>query len=248
MATLSMERMKSQALSTLVGIFVASLALPASAMPIGSGNDGYDYLFKGNKLDWLSAGIYILDTDRGIQFDGTTVSSKLKTRQRLVYIGINAGRWFSVYGLGGEAEARIGAAPYSDPESVYGGGVRINLLDHEVTEPTLMEDRWRVNLGAQYTMNETSMGTVTWDWEELSVALTFGIVNDTLGNKYYTPESIVLYIGPIYSALDSDRFSEKDDIGMVGGMEIFFTDSISLDVEVQRFEDTSLGAGLNIHF
>lgn len=240
--------MKKLLSSTLAGIIVVGLTSVVSAVPIGSGNNGIDYLFKGNRLKWLSAGAYMVETKRGIELGDVGVSTTLRTRQQLVYLGIDAGRWLTIYGLGGGSEAKLGNGSYANSESVYGIGARFNVLDHELMEPVMMEDRWRVNLGVQYTQNETKQGLATWDWEELSVALTFGIVNDTRGNKYYTPESIVIYAGPIYSTLDGSNFSEKDNLGVVAGAEFFFTDSLSIDIEVQSFDETSMGAGLNIRF
>ena len=37
-------------------------------------------------------------------------------------------------------------------------------------------------------------------------------------------------------------------MGAVIGMEIFFMDTIVLDLEVQHFEETSAGVGINFHF
>jgi len=243
-----MTPMKKLTSLVFAGFIIVGLSSPGSAVPIGSDNEGMDYIFKGRRLKWLSAGAYVVETKRGITLGGTTVETTLSTRQQLGYIGVNIAPWMTLYGLGGGSEAKLGGGAYSSSDSVYGIGARFNVLNHEIMEPVMMEDRWRVSLGVQYSVNQTDVGPVTWDWDELSVALTFGIVNDTLGNKYFAPESILLYAGPIYSVLDSDRFAEKEDLGVVVGAEIFITDSLSLDLEVQSFDETSMAGGINIHF
>ena len=86
------------------------------------------------------------------------------------------------------------------------------------------------------------------EWDEISTSLTLELVNNTIGNKFYTPESISLYAGPIFSTFISDDFSEDNDFGVVGGLEIFIVDTVIFDVEIQHFGQTSFSAGINFRF
>ncbi len=231
---------------TVVAIAASSLSL--LAMPISSSNIPFDYIVSGRDLAFLSVGAYGVSAKRDIEWDGFGNTQKLSMRNFYGYVGVDLQKWITIYGLIGQSESKFGEMPYGDAENSYGGGIRLNLLHHFIREPVPMEDVVRVNLGAQFVRNEAESGFSTVEWDEVSAAVTMGLVNHTDGNKLFTPESIGFYAGPIYSTFVSDDFEAKDEFGIVAGMEIFFMDTITLDIELQHFEKTSVGGGINFHF
>jgi len=224
-------------------------ALSSHAMPISSSNMGIEYLVRGKDLSKLSLGLYGLQGEREITWNASGVTQTLESSKVLGYVGYDLLHWVTVYAVGGSTESKFGNADAADAETEYGIGFRANILNHFIREPMLMEDVLRVNLSCQYTRSEADVGGADLDWEEISVAATVGIVNHSDNDKLFAPESISLYVGPLYSTFESDDFEAEDEIGAVAGMEIFFMmDTIILDLKVQHFEETSVGGGINFRF
>ena len=217
-------------------------------MPISSSNLGNEYLVRGKDLSKFSIGRYGLQSEREIEWEGSGVTQTLESSKVLGYVGYDLLRWVTLYAVGGQSESKFGNADTADAETEYGIGFRANILNHFIREPVPLEDVVRLNLSAQYTRAEAEVGGMDLEWEDISVAATIGLVNHTEGLKYYAPESISLYIGPMYSVFESDDFKAKDEIGAVAGIEIFFMDTIVLDLKVQQFEETSVGGGINFRF
>jgi hypothetical protein len=232
-------------------IVVAALAVCSAAthaMPIGSSNIPFDYMVKGQDLSIIRLGLYGISTKREIKWDGTGVTQILKSKRSQGYLGVDLMPWLTVYGIAGQSESKFGTQPYGNAESSLGAGVLINVLHHFIHEPVLMEDVVRINLGAEWTRSSADTSFSSADWDEVAIALTFALINHVDTSKLFHPESIGLYIGPLYSRYISDDFEAKDEIGVVAGMEIFFTDTVSLDFEAQHFSETSAAGGINFHF
>lgn len=230
----------------LLSLFATPFML--TAMPIGSSNNPMEYLVKGRDLSWLSIGLYGSETKRSIERDATGLTTTLESRHVNGYIGIDALSWLTVYAIGGQSESKYGSLSYADGEAEYGVGIRANLLNHFLREPMLMEEDIRLNLGAHYRQSSSDLGATSIDWNEISAALTLALVNHSDRNKAFAPESVSIYAGPMFSTLLSDDFEAEDHAGAVAGIEIFFTDSVTLDIEVQHVGETSVGGGINLHF
>ena len=232
-------------LSVVIAIFASTLSI--SAKPIGGNNDPFDYLATGKDLSWLSMGVYGGEFKRNINFDNG-LNSNLKTTRINGYIGADIFKWITVYITAGSGESSVGESETADSEAEYGGGIRLNLLHHFICEPVPMEDVLRFNFDANYLHSSSDLNFETLEWDEMSASLTMELVNHTEGNKFFGPESIALYLGPIFSTLDSSDFKEDQNFGVIGGIEIYLVDTIVLDIEIQHFDETSASVGLNFHF
>jgi len=232
-------------LSVVIAILASSLTI--SAKPIGGNNEPFDYLITGKDLSWLSIGVSGGQFERNIDLDNG-LNSILKTTRAHGYVGADLFKWITVYGLIGTSESKVGESETADSESEYGGGIRLNLLHHFIAEPIPMEDVIRLNFDARYLGSSCDLNFQDLKWNEISASLTLELVNHTTGNKFFNPESIALYFGPIYSSLNSSDFSEDKCLGVTAGIEFFLVDTIVLDLEVQHFDETSVAAGLNFHF
>ncbi len=229
--------------------FLLGTILSVGAVPISSQDDPFDYAVRGPDLSAFSIGLYSMQTEREIKWDATGATQVLKQQKVQGYLGVDVLRWLTIYAVGGGSEAKFGDNATADSEGEYGVGFRASLLEHFIKEPVPMEDSLRLNLGGQYTRNSSDDGVGgNVEWNEITAELTLSIVNHTQGHKAFTPESISLYFGPLFSHYMSDDFETEDNMGAVAGMEIFFMDTIILDIEFQHFEETSAGVGINFHF
>lgn len=223
-------------------------AFPVCAAPLARSNEGFDYLFKDPVLSRMTAGVYGGEVNREIKFKYSSFESEMDSARVTAYLGISLLEWLNVYAIAGQNSAEMPGWGEADGEAIYGGGVSINLLNHFLREPIPMEDAFRLNLGLQILNTEAQFDFATIEWAEISGALTLSIINHTTGNKEYTPESIAIYLGPAFSYIRSSDIEGKDNVGVVGGLEIFFTDSFAIDFRVEYLEKASGSVGINLHF
>ena len=254
MATLSIPCMKkytylSQIVVTLSVLINATISM---AVPVGAGNEGIDYLIKDKDLSWLGAGVYYGKVEREVDLDtNPSENTILDVDRAYVYVSASPVNFLSLYVLAGSSDGNVDSENGNAETSSngdFGLGFRINLLEHFIKEPVPFEDRFRMNFGVEHVFSETEYDGKSVDWQKTDVALTFGVVNDTVGNKFFTCESIALYVGGIYSVLTSDDFEESKSAGGMGGIEFFITDSFSLDAKAYIFEKTSYDIGFNVRF
>ncbi len=231
----------------IAGLALAATIAPSTAMPLSNSNEGIDYAIKAKKLSWWHMGVYGGQTSRMIVHDNG-IEELFDTSLADFYLGANFFGVVNVYGIIGSRAAQFGEQDKADRESEYGAAVQFNILDQEVMEPTMMIDAYRLSADLQYTTCSTEYYSQSTDWNEVTAALRFSVVNETTGNKYFSPESITLYAGPLYSSIDGDTFKEKNSTGLLAGGQIFLNDRISLDLQGQFFEETSLLAGLHVQF
>jgi opacity protein-like surface antigen len=239
-----MNKTTNTFVSIAVGLLTSTLSL--CAMPLGS-SEPSDYLITGRDLSKLSVGIYAAQSSRQITLDRSGLTEVMESDRVQAYLGYDFLDWLTVYAIGGANESTIKGADAGDSAEL-GLGFRVNLLNHFIREPVPAEDVIRMNMGVEYVQSSFDNGVASSDWDELTVALTVALVNNTEGNKYYSPESIALYAGPIYSAITGDNFETKDNVGVIAGLEFYLTDTITLDFQAKRFEEISVSGGVNFRF
>ena len=236
---------------SLTVILVAVLVLEGTcllipALPIAGSNTGREYLMGVSDLGNWSCGIYSRMLDRDIDIRG--IDSLMKSKSIIGYVGYDFVRWFTTYVLAGQNESEFGNMGYGDDEFEYGFGMYFNLLDQDILDPTLFEDKIRINAGWQYSESKTESGGSDVEWSEICASLTLSIVNDLDGNKRYVPNSIALFAGPVYSDIDSSIINEKDVFGYTAGIQVFYTEKVSFDIGVEKFESDTYVGGVNVRF
>jgi opacity protein-like surface antigen len=228
-----------------VGLLTSTLSL--CAMPLGS-SEPSDYLITGQDLSRLTMGVYAVQSERQITWDDSSITRVMESDRVQAYLGYDILDWLTFYAIGGANESNTEGTEGGDSESELGLGFRVNVLNHFIREPVPAEDTIRINMGVEYVRSSFDNGYASSDWDELTGALTVALVNHTDGNKYYWPESIAIYAGPIYAAINGDEFETDDSLGVIGGLELYLTDTITLDLQVKYFKETSVAGGVNFRF
>jgi opacity protein-like surface antigen len=241
---------------TWVKVTVFGLLMQASicfALPIGTADAGKEYLIATPDLHNFSGGVYYHKAERKV--DAGRLTDELFTYRSLMgYIGYDILRWVTIYGTLGQNKSRFDSLPYSSGDSEYGFGVAINLLNYEMMDPTLhhhfLFDRIRINAGGQYTRTSGSWLYYPYNakWQEVYAWLTLSIINDISGNKLYTPLSIAITAGPTFSDIQGENIDEKDALGVMGAIEIYFSKTLSVDVSIEKFEKEQISGGIHIRF
>ncbi len=233
--------------STLPMVFVALAVsiVSAHAIPTGKSNESGDYVSGTGISHMLNAGIYGGSLEREVEYKNTVRT--LESKQSVVYLGLEPTPWATVFVGAGLADHQVGLLE-SDTTQKIEAGVLLNLVDHVILDPTLFEDKLRVNAGASWAYTEAEWLNNDVRWQEATAFLTVSIVNDTTGNKFFNPDSVAIYMGPLFNYIQSDEIELRDEFGFLAGIEIFVTDSISIDLGMRHIDTTGFEGGLHIDF
>jgi opacity protein-like surface antigen len=235
----------------MVGLVVLLCAEAWSTAYAGARNTtrrGIDYLEGVRPLDKWSAGLYWDGMERDVEvFNVPTV---MKTSRVMAWTGYSFVPWASFYLAAGEGFTDFDNES-ADENAAFGAGVQLNLLDHEIPDLTLIEDRIQVHAGAEVTWSGTELA---WgddlNWVEFTASLTAGLVNDLKGNTLFIPQSINLYAGPVFSGIRSNDIEgdEASAFGLAAGLEVFYTKRVSLHGQYNKFDNPGFSTGFTVRF
>lgn len=230
-------------------LVVAGSFSPINALPVGRSNLSREYLVSPQDLGSWSIGLYAIKQERDVTANKYMSDVPMKSSKTLGYIGYDIIPWITAYVVGGSSETRIGwGSGSSKPE--IGFGAVFNLIDTEIEDPTLFENRLRLSSHAQYTWGSAKSSTSSSDvkWGEFSGSLLLSIVNDLEGDKFFVPNSIALFVGPVFSVINSNTIEQDKIFGMTGGLDIFLNEKVSLELAYTRYEAGTYSIGVNVRF
>ena len=214
------------------------------AEPRPGGSEGKDYLINTSDLGYWCFGAYTLHRDRQVEVSGLTTS--LLEQKNMAYVGFHAMPWATLYGSFGQSSRDLGTG-FDESEGEYGVGIHFNILDHMFSDPYLIEDRIRLNGYVQYLFSKTAAGLPGDDTlEERSASLLLSIISKPDAGVSFWPDAIALYLGVVYSDIESSMLNESDTMGYTAGLEFFITESISLYIGLESFEESGYRAGLHV--
>ena len=239
--------MKKRIRLTLCALALLTLGglSPVLAAPRGYSDTGMDYIEGSSDLRLWSIGFYSDGRIRDVEI--SDLPYRLETSKVMGYIGRDLTRWMVLYATAGSCKFEVQSSlATQESSSEYGVGLKINLLDHEIMDPTLLEDQIRLNATFQYSGSEFEWLGRTRKLTELSGHLTFGIVNDIEGNVLFRPNGIGVFAGGVYSTFVSGDIQERDTLGYTAGLEIYYTEKVTLDVRLEGFDDLTYLGGIHI--
>jgi len=237
--------MKKTSIALIAFAVLATSILSAHAIPTGKSNESGDYVSGTGISHMFNAGIYGGSIEREVEYRETMMP--LESKQSIVYMGIEVTPWATVFVGGGLADHQVGMLESKTTQKVE-AGLLLNLVDHVFLDPTLFEDKLRINAGASWAYTEAEWLDNDVRWQEATAFLTVSIVNDTIGNKFFNPNSIAIYMGPLFNYIQSDEIELEDEFGYMAGIEVFLTESISIDLGMRHISTTGFEGGLHINF
>jgi len=233
-------------------VIILSNLYQTIAAPVGRSNSGREYLAGTQDLSAWSAGLYIMSIDRKVELFNTFQNTSMKQDMIMGYVGYDVIPWITAYVVGGSSKNRIGSGDVQkDSKPEIGLGLMFNFLDTEIEDPTLLEDRLRLNANIQYTKGggtSVNSGSSDVDWYDLSGSLTLSLVNDLTGDKFFVPSSIAFFIGPTFSILSSSQIEAEDEFGLTAGLDIFLNEKVSIELAYLKYEESTYSAGINVRF
>lgn len=241
--------MKRTLLLNIIGLTLLGVVSSSPAVPVGQSNWSREYMISGRSMQRLSGGIFGEGRERDVDVDGIP---RVMERSRIMgYVGVDLFSWISLFVMGGTSEVQFGTlTEANDGEFDYGIGVHMNIMDYLILDPTLMEDRLRINATISYSRSKTEWVVTNreYEWNEIFASLIFSIVNDVEGDKRFLPYSIAVFAGPIFSDLIGD-IDVDNKTGFTAGLDIFYTESLSISGGIESFGDgNGFVAGLHSRF
>lgn len=235
----------------VVFAFLLATLSQLSAAPVGRSNSGRDYLLGTQDLGAWSAGLYGMNIDREVTLWNDRPKVSMNSKKIVGYVGYDILPWITTYVTAGSTQTRIGWGSTGSSKPEYGVGCMLGLFDTEIEDPTLLEDRLRLNANFQYTRGSGAYadgfsGNISWS--EFSGSLTLSIVNDLEGDKFFVPNSIALFIGPAFSFLSSSEIEQDSSFGLTLGIDVFLNEKVSLEFAYISYEESAYSAGVNVRF
>ena len=217
-------------------VLLASLlvcGIDIQAAPIPGSPEGGNYVLSAPDLTRWTIGAYNQSRRRVIELYG--IDTALETRRGVVYVGFDVHPSVTLYGaiMDGKHQTRYATKNSSDE---FGAGVILNLIDHEILSPSLMEDVLRLNASFQYSKGKAGILSRLETFHEFYGALTLSLINEIEGSKLYWPHAIGLFIGPVYSHLEADSFEEKQAVGFNAGLDVYLAEHVTLNFGLEQFD------------
>jgi len=209
-------------------------------------------MISGQSLHNWAFGIYGESWTREVDVGGADLD--MEHSRVMAYAGYDILPGVTFYVTGGMGISDIDDQGAADGEAEYGAGLNFNLFDHEILDPTVFDDRIRINGCVQGTYGSTEYDPENGElselkWQEVYASLTLAVVNDCAGNKFFAPMSISLFVGPVYSAFLGGDVETDRNFGVTAGMEVFCSLNATLTAGVLSFgEDIGYTAGLHLRF
>lgn len=230
--------------ATLVG---ASLLIGSSlsASPRAAEASGAHYLLAAENLEGWHLGGFYRYSERELGH------RDLSQNKYLLHVGYDLLDWVSVYGLIGSMTMKAKPSPWdSDTTAEYGGGAWINLLDHDLLNGLNLETKVRLQALGQITAARPDLEGHSASYVEFYSSLTLNLVNELIGNKYYWPEAIGIFGGPVLDKIKSDDFTVTGSkFGMVAGIDLYLSRATTLSLSYEAFSsDKAFNAAVNIRF
>jgi hypothetical protein len=240
--------MKTKLPLVLAALTIFSAA-PVFAAARAPSNEGRDYVEGARDLSKWSWGAYYDLMKRQVEIDGRELAADLS--HYMTYAAYDALPYLVPYVAVGLSDSSFGNSGADDSKFEVALGAHLNLLDHEIADPMLMEDRIRISGNVEYSATSGEYWGEDLRWATVNASLTLGFVNDVAGNFLHVPDSIALYAGPMYSTLlgsDIELANSESDLGLTAGLEVYYTPRVSLYAQANFFDETGVSAGLNVHF
>jgi len=214
-------------------------------------------LLGSESLDRWTVGLDYERQARRVTLDGGA-DATLYLRSTSAFLGYDFAPWFTLFGTVGQAEGRLYTGSYGDTDLRLSAGVDVNLWQYDVADPGFLAGRLTLRGLAEFASSNFEEGDAEVDFTETFGALTlnYEIFVEDLKATRRIPYSLVLYVGPAYSALDGEAelggaeesFDEDRTLGFAAGADLFVAHNLSLGFHLQEFDHTTYRGTLRYHF
>lgn len=242
------------AMLTLVVALQASLSLAAS-FPTSISRDALNV---GLPSERLTVGLSYQEIERGVDLDRGAQDVRLTANSASLYIGYDIHPWLTVFGTVGGVElddAMEGVE--TDAGLKISAGVSAYLWQVDILEPIFMAGRFSFKPTAELSQYNTDSNVGDGSWIDAVVSLLFGYerFDQFPVSQKGIDTSLAIFVGPALSymsgtvdTLEGDvDFDASEDLGFVGGADVYLSPQVSLGVAFSVFDETTISGSLRFH-
>lgn len=221
-----------------------------------------DSLVSAESLNRLSVGVDYEVIKRDIVVDSGGADS-LEADSVCGFIGVDVTPWLSPFvTLGSSAVVDPSTDDSGDSKFKWSAGLNLNIWHYDIVSPDFLSGRLSIESMveyAKYASENVGWRGETVEWSDTTVVIPFcyEMFEDLspLADKSLR-KSLNLYVGPALSVLDGtvqsgggeESFSEDQQIGFIGGVDIFLADKVSIGAHVLVFDQTTVTGSIRYHF
>ncbi len=226
-----------------------------SFVSLGSASNRPTRLYLDGKR-FLSFTVEVQDQTRGIVPSGVQGEMPEFNARRITgLIGIDLLPWLTLEGGAGMTDVELeGESADRDRDVEWRVGARLRLFDYRL--PSEEPYYFRLESETFYRASESENWYSDFEWNELYSALLFGLSTHPLIHFGDDVRVVTLYGGPAVSLIDgewsddlgSSDFHEDQNLGGVLGLSFMPDEFMTLRIEGQFFDESSVSAALAIHF
>jgi opacity protein-like surface antigen len=243
--------MKKIILCSVAAFLMLGSVASLTAAPRNPDNSGLAYMQGSSDLAGWTCGLYVEGWENSLKIGTARTTTDIESEKLMGFVGYDVVRWMTLYLTAGRSSAKFDGSS-QDSSAAFGGGVQFNILDVEIPDPRLEQDKLRLNGSLQGTYTSADYRNDNLSWVELYADLTVSLVNDTFGSSFLSPESTTIFVGPFYSSLLTSDFNgpsgNENQIGLTVGGEVFLSKRISFNARYNYAEEKGYVAGVNVRF
>jgi hypothetical protein len=206
-----------------------------------------DYLVAAQNLSPWYAGAFFRNHDRDITLDNG-IRHRFNTDRAGGFVAFDITRWLTVYGMAACTWNNFDDVSHrQDTSTFYGAGLWFNILDHDLLDGLMLENRFRLDACAQFMMGDTEIVGEDLSYVEFYGSLTASIVNEIVGDKSMWPEAIGVFFGPSVTSWDSSDFdADHEDLGFAVGLDVYLTRRTILSAAFEIYEKGENATGITL--
>ena len=258
--------MKTNLFLLVVGLCLLAVVSMGWAQDAESVGSPYDSLYRAEGLHSTHLSLCVDKTLREVSNAGIVMP--LEAQHYYGQIGIDPHPWLTVSaGLGSSLLSPVPAGSDEEPSMMWMVGAEVRLLQFDITEPSFLTARCRVDVSASHWDNSSEVFDQEVTWTETRAALIGRaefFVQELGADFSVYPYSIVYSIGAVYSDVDGDvnappgvgpwlefpviEFEDVEHVGILAGIELKIAYNLALEWEARMFNEVSHTVGLRYSF
>ena len=227
------------------------------AAPI-AGRIKQDAAHETASMERVSVAIGVESFERQVEASGET-DARLRGESLFASISLDVGSNASVY-LGLNHSSVDSVTSDSDLNDHQGAdwfaGLQVNLWNYIHKRPDMPRGQLSIAFLTEYANYSASKEGAEADWNNIVVGLPFSYHIFTPNDVSSSLSSTAFFVGPVFSRLDGDyteggiqtSFSESENVGLMGGLDVFLSPNFVLGGQVQLYDEYSYSFNARYHF